>query len=219
MRRLQVLCVVAVLAAGCGTRAAPSDGPVADDAPTAADDSGTDTGTEDGALPDGPAPDGPPDSGGDAPGSCQWSATNPCGPGHYCKAFGCGPGVCTPVPTQEQDTRMPVCGCDLQTYWNESVAAAHGMAVKSSGACPFGASCGGFAGLHCPTHAYCNYHLADQSSCGGADMPGTCWVLPATCPSIMIGPTTRQCGAVTCTGECQLIKAGVLWYDDHTCPV
>jgi hypothetical protein len=235
MRTPLALGLALVLAGGCGSSATTTDGPSGDGRQTDSftdhgewgpedaqrDAGGADVGGEDSLPADGAQTDGAPpsDSGTDGPVACQWSATDPCGAGHYCNATDCGTGVCEPVGTTEQDARSPVCGCDGLTYWNASVAAAHGMAAKGSGQCNPSESCGGFAGIPCPTGARCNYHLSSQASCGIADQTGTCWVVPATCPSIMIGPTTRQCSAATCTGECELIKAGVMWYVDNTCPV
>jgi hypothetical protein len=104
------------------------------------------------------------------------------------------------------------------TYWNGSVAASHGMAVQGAGVCSAGKTCGGFAGKPCPATTLCSYQVADASMCGGADMPGTCWALPAACPQTAFGWQTRGCGASMCSGECTLIKKGGLWYVDGSCP-
>lgn len=120
---------------------------------------------------------------------------------------------------KEGETRNPVCGCDGVTYWNPSVAGYHSMAVKSVGACSPGKTCGGIASLQCPSGAHCNYAEKDATSCNISDPAGTCWVVPQTCPKILIGPQTRGCGGKSCSSECELIKAQHSWYPDLTCPV
>lgn len=149
---------------------------------------------------------------------CHWNKTDPCGPGMFCDALGCGDGHCKPVGTTEAQDRAPVCGCDGVTYWNLSVSASHGMAVQSSGVCSPAKTCGGIAGLPCPAGAACNYHLADKAECGASDLAGSCWAIPSTCPQILIGPTQHACQSSSCTDECNLIKLMTPWYDDPTCP-
>jgi hypothetical protein len=156
---------------------------------------------------------------GGGPQTCTWSKTDPCGAGEYCDATACGAGTCVAVGTTETQDRTPVCGCDGVTYWNASVAARHGMAVAQGGACSPGKTCGGFANLQCPSGASCNYHIPDKGTCGGADLGGTCWTVPATCmPGIGFGPNTRACASLSCTDECDLIKLMTPWYVDNTCP-
>jgi hypothetical protein len=149
---------------------------------------------------------------------CHWkNGVDPCSAGFYCQAQGCGDGVCAPVGTTETQNRSPVCGCDGVSYWNESVAAAHGMAVQGFGACAPAKTCGGVAGTICPTGAHCALHLASATDCGGADLPGTCWAVPKVCPNTGLGLQTRGCGASACAGECNLIAADSAWYD-AACP-
>ncbi len=188
-----------------------------------------DTGGPDTALPD----TGPPDAGGDAGGDaradadsgdggapCVWNAIDPCGPGRYCSAPGCGSGVCVARGTTEIQAKTAVCGCDNVTYWNASVAAFNGMSVKASGECSPGRTCGGIAGIRCPVGASCNYRLAGSAECRISDAAGTCWVTPTACrPQVGIGPQTRACGAPLCSDECGLVKRSVRWYPDNTCPM
>lgn len=160
-------------------------------------------------------------TGGGSGSACQWKIDDPCGAGFYCKAAGCGMGTCEPIGTIEQDARMPVCGCDGVTYWNDSIAGSHGMAVSSAGECGPAATqqCGGFGGLTCPAGASCNYELLNQAQCNIADIGGTCWAVPKVCGGgIGFGPNTRECGAPVCKSECELIKSEVPWYLDNTCP-
>jgi hypothetical protein len=113
-----------------------------------------------------------------------------------------------------------VCGCDDVTYWNGAVAAHASMSTKSSGACATAPkTCGGIAGLTCPTGALCNYQLNGAAMCSVSDHAGSCWVLPVTCPSgPAIGPITRGCGDAACTTQCELIKARKPYYTENSCP-
>ncbi|MBK7586679.1 MAG: hypothetical protein IPI67_41645 [Myxococcales bacterium] len=157
-------------------------------------------------------------SGGSGGQACTWGTTQ-CPSGEYCEAPGCGAGKCVKIPS-ETDGKTPVCGCDGVTYWNTSVAAHASMSVKGSGACSTGGkTCGGFVGTQCPTNTYCNYAVSSSSMCNVSDASGTCWGLPANCPTILIGPSTRACKATSCKPECDLIKSGAVWYADNTCPV
>jgi hypothetical protein len=151
--------------------------------------------------------------------TCVFGAPSTCGPDGYCDAPGCGTGVCRQRAKTETGVRNPVCGCDSVTYWNPSVAASHGMAVSSSGPCATPKPCGGFAGTNCPSGAQCNYRQADKNGCGIADASGTCWVIPASCPPVVIGSQSRPCNSNTCTDECNLIKDGTPWFLDTTCPM
>jgi len=150
--------------------------------------------------------------------ACTWGSST-CPNGQYCEAPGCGAGTCVNVPA-ETNNKSAVCGCDGVTYWNASVAAHNSMSVKGTGACTTGAkTCGGIAGLKCPTGTFCSYNVSGSNMCNVSDIAGSCWGMPATCPTILIGPSTRACKATTCSPECQLIKAGSTWYTDNTCPV
>lgn len=159
--------------------------------------------------------------GGSSGGPCQWSLSNPCADGFYCKAPGCGMGTCQPIVQTEIGDRMPVCGCDGVTYWNDSIAASHGMAVSGPGECvpPAAVFCGGFGGIQCPAGASCNYEVPNKAGCGIADGGGYCWGMPKMCGGgIGFGPITRECGAAVCKDECELIKSELPWYVDNTCP-
>ena len=104
------------------------------------------------------------------------------------------------------------------SYWNDSVAANAGVAVKAADACKSGAkTCGGLIGGQCPKGTYCNYSLTSSGMCGALDLSGVCWGVPAKCPSVLIGPNTRQCGAKVCASECELIKKQAYYYTDSTC--
>jgi len=170
------------------------------------------------------------------PTPCTWSANaNTCGPGQYCSTKpnqnGCAMGVCAPIPAMETNTKAPVCGCDGITYWNESVAAKHGMSIRRAvGECPIGVgpTPGPGSAVQCDTPimgpcrpgASCNHRVANKGQCqNDITRPNTCWQLPAQCPLSLPAPqlTSRACESLTCTDECNLIKLQTKWYED-SCP-
>lgn len=167
---------------------------------------------------DAPA-DAPADTGtpADAGGACTYGDPNGCPQGWYCNAPTCAAGVCVQRPASDGPTRTPVCGCDDVTYWNASVAALAGMSVKAQGECKAPKTCAEM-GAKCSAGAKCNYHLPNGGACGALNHSGTCWMLPKQCPQIIIGPQTRECGANTCTPECDLIKGEKVYWTDNSCP-
>ena len=114
--------------------------------------------------------------------------------------------------------KAPVCGCDGLTYWNAATARARGMGIATRAACAKGVVCGGLIGADCPSDAICNYRVDSKDGCNVSDHQGSCWVMPATCADIVVGAKARACGDLVCGDECKLIKAGVTWYEDATCP-
>ena len=81
-----------------------------------------------------------------------------------------------------------------------------------------GAVCGGFIGAGCPGAAECNHQVPGVSGCGISDSQGACWMLPKTCPQVIVGASSRICNAVTCKDECSAIRDGQPWYSDNSCP-
>ncbi len=71
----------------------------------------------------------------------------------------------------------------------------------------------------CPSGTFCNYVVGNSGDCQIADLSGSCWGVPATCPTVVIGPVNRACNATSCTEECALIKQQTVWYPDNTCPM
>ena len=164
-------------------------------------------------------------SGGNGPQACAWSpAGDPCPEGSYCSplALDCGVGSCAPINENETNEAAPACGCDGVIYWNLSVAAAHGMPVRSLVKCTSAqqAFCGGLANVPCPDPAvqYCDYRTAEATGCDD-DVFGRCWTLPVGCPD-MAPANMRPCdpNQDQCVTECQAIKAQATYFQDGTCP-
>jgi hypothetical protein len=129
-----------------------------------------------------------------------------CATGQFCnydKTTDCGfadqTGVCEEVPDGCAEIYAPVCGCDGETYSNRCEAHTKGVSVASEGTCegnpstdagspdagnPGGRTCGGIAGLSCPSGEFCNYEpAAGGQGCDGtiADAAGVCQPQPGGC--------------------------------------
>jgi hypothetical protein len=111
------------------------------------------------------------------------------------------------------------------TYWNATIAATHGMSVRTAGVCdhnaPGATICTAQNG--CAAGTYCN--LGDPSLCAPdcpaacwlGSLPGQCWGLPLDC-SATAGDRPHVCGDLACSdNECQLIKDGARFYIDAMC--
>lgn len=158
----------------------------------------------------------------DAGRPCSWSdGGTVCPPGEYCFAPGCGAGDCRPIPPMGSvsGSKAPECGCDRVSWWNGEVAAAHGMSTFRTGTCSTGArNCGGISGAQCPSGRYCQYQVGDALGCSTVDLGGSCWGMPANCPTGVVPPQRKGCLGKTCTNECDLIKLQIASYPDQICP-
>jgi hypothetical protein len=144
-------------------------------------------------------------------------ANNNCPDGFYCQSANCVTGVCTAAPASAEEN--PVCGCDRLTYWNTSIAAANGAAVRTTGACPAGVACSANNPV-CPMPALCNLEQTTVAGCNLVNPPGRCWVMPDTCPPVAAGTaTTRRCNSnAACQSSCTLIMNARTFFIDPTCP-
>lgn len=149
-----------------------------------------------------------------------------CGRNQYCelKAGACGGvGTCRQEPRLCPDIYEPVCGCNGATYGNACEAAAAGVSVAESGACP-SVSCGGIAGIACPGAGKCVDDPNDgcDPANGGADCGGICQCVenvlctvgshfdssPKVCACVP-DQASNPCAAVTCpTGTACIVSGG-----------
>jgi hypothetical protein len=138
-----------------------------------------------------------------------------CGKNQYCFFAACGTaGACRDVPA-ESDVKNPVCGCDGVSYWNESIAAASSVSVRSSGPC---------AGAGAKTCALGQQEVACQGDARCAavatictpTVSGVCWRIPSKCPKTdEIG---RSCKDGKCDTVCNLMEAHVAFTSGVGCP-
>lgn len=119
-------------------------------------------------------------------------------------------GVCTARPASCSADGAPVCGCDGVTYWNDCVRRQFGVSASTPDSCGAGGliavTCN--ATHPCPTAGALCAHLAPPGGVCPPDIPGSCWVLPASC-----GASDPKrwvpCGqAGACVGLCDALRAG-----------
>ena len=145
---------------------------------------------------------------------CAWSSPTDCGAGTYCKAPGCGAGVCVPVGTSNDPVKAAACGCDGINYWNKTTAAANGVAVAGPGTCEPLQECGLFL-PPCGGGLVCGREQPNSSACIIADLNGICWRMPLDCGT---AGGYRQCGAESCTSQCAATKSEAVFHPDASCP-
>lgn len=155
---------------------------------------------------------------GSGPGGCTWNPqSNPCGPKQFCEDPSCGQnnskGICKPKPQENSDDK-PVCGCNGITYWNESVAGAHGVPAPHIGACidlSKGISC--VLPTDCPANSGASCRKA-KSGCDGS-VTGDCWVLPSGCGGTSV--KVQSCLTNDCQPACEVIKTNTSYDPSQAC--
>ena len=108
----------------------------------------------------------------------------------------------------------PVCGCDGATYWNGSIAQSHAMAVRVAGECQ-GADGGCSNTLPCPPNTHCSKPVQGGGGCSFGMGEGRCWGLPDDCG--VVDTQVRKCSDFQCGNICDVVKAGVIWYESFGC--
>jgi hypothetical protein len=153
------------------------------------------------------------------------AGTPDCPSGSYCDKPSCGAdtGTCQLFPPECDGDQSPaVCGCNEVTYFNDCLRRAGGIAASTPGGCPLGrtAPCGGASNAACPAGLYCAELLGMGANPCTTGAQGTCWVLPATCPSPTPGPDqwTSCQGGGACVDTCTAIRTGGPHARARTCP-
>lgn len=144
-------------------------------------------------------------------------------------------GTCTALPVVCEEEAAPVCGCDGITYWNDCLRRAAGITAKRFGECDPGVAqtCGGKeqhgpgpgpASEHCPAGTFCARLLppvlpGPPSTCP-PEVWGSCWALPAVCPSRSGPDRWTACRGLDpgCATTCDAIRSGEPHRRANACP-
>ena len=148
--------------------------------------------------------------------------TDSCPEGLYCSKTSCGDpaGTCQLPRIDCGQAEPPVCGCDGITYFNDCLRQANGIAASTEGECPLGPSfCGGATNAPCPSGSMCAQLGGFPHGPCPPDAPGTCWVLPPTCPPPSAPDRWDSCmpSSTTCLDTCTAIRAGGAYRRSQSC--
>jgi hypothetical protein len=161
------------------------------------------------------------DAGSAAPPPTRCVTSGDCASGYYCSMTACGAqtGTCTLPPVVCDPTESPVCGCDNITYFNDCLRQSNGAAASTDGPCMTSPLlCGGPANAGCPAPALCAQLGLSHGPCD--DVPGTCWVVPAHCPSTPPPDLWDSCDpeGSQCLDTCSAITKGGAYRRSERCP-
>jgi hypothetical protein len=138
-----------------------------------------------------------------------------CPGGTFCSKTSCSAdavGSCQLFPAYCDPTEKPVCGCDQITYFNTCLRQSAGIVFETANECAFdnATPCAGEQNLDCPDGSQCARLLGSKGPCQD-DFPGTCWALPATCPTPIPGADRWDSCAnpsMSCLDTCTAISGG-----------
>ncbi len=165
-----------------------------------------------------------PEAGGTTPVRCNTTVPD-CPANQYCDKAACGDttGTCTAYPTDcEGVAHRPVCGCDGITYFDDCLRKAAGIESSSDQPCWPGVAvtCGGPAG-GCPDGSLCFQVVGFAPGPCAPDIPGTCWVVPPTCPPPSAGAdmwlTCPDQPGAKCLDTCTAIHDGGVYHRAQMC--
>ena len=116
--------------------------------------------------------------------------------------------------------RIPTCGCDGVSYWNDCIRKQSGVGSSTPRECEMGvATCSTSA--DCPIGgASCARLLPPGAMCGAPTL-GVCWMLPFDCPDMPSPETWTPCSDPgMCVDTCAAIGSGAVYQRSplHMCP-
>jgi hypothetical protein len=131
---------------------------------------------------------------------------------YYCSMTSCDAqtGTCVLAPVVCDPSEAPVCGCDNITYFNDCLREANGIAASTPNPCMNNPQlCGGPSNTQCPDGALCARLGLIHGPCTDA-IPGTCWFLPAKCPTTPPPDLWDSCDSAgaLCVDTCNAITQG-----------
>jgi hypothetical protein len=141
-----------------------------------------------------------------------------CAPDEYCKVVACaGAGACAKRSQEPSPAYDAQCGCDGITYWNAELAAQQGINVAAAGPCLDTAKkC---TGKKQCGEGRCNLEEPSKAQCNLLPPVGTCWQLPAKCPTDAEkgGGGGRRCAGNSCRSYCSSIHEERAFYKVTSC--
>ncbi len=165
------------------------------------------------------------DGGGPSPTGVRCVDVDDCPVGSFCERPACDApaGSCRPFPVVCPNDETPVCGCDGITYFNECLLRAAGASIAHPGECELDA-----VTCHdrddCPTRGSCAKLVGSDPRGCGPEVPGRCWVLPATCPPparpdrwAPCAPPPPGAPPPPCVDTCNAIRIGMPHHRELRC--